>query len=199
MVVKNRFAPPDLALSLQLPKGWKVNNNPQYLEARDPKSGAVAQIGVIARNKDESAADALKRLSKNSELETQSTDYGATAITRVSSADGKSQPARVSAIILEDDTLLTLLGTADKKHFKETDARLLEINNSFQRLDAAQVAAIKAPRLHIIPRTNQSFGSLARDSALEYDAANRLRLLNRSFPSGKISQLETLKTVTLDD
>ena len=52
VVVKNRFAHPDLALSLQLPKGWKVNNNPQYLEARNPKNGAVAQIGVIARNKD---------------------------------------------------------------------------------------------------------------------------------------------------
>lgn len=199
VVVKNRFVHPDLALSLQLPKGWKVNNNPQFLEARNPKNGAVAQIGVIARNKKESAADALKRLGKDSDLKTKSTDYGATAITSVKSRDGNSQPARVSAIILEDDALLTLVGTADKKHFKETDARLLEINDSFRRLNAAQVAAIKVPRLHIIPRTNQSFGSLARDSALEYDAANRLRLLNRSFPSGKIKKLKTLKTVTLDD
>lgn len=199
VVVKNRFAHPELALSLQLPKGWKVNNNPQFLEARNPKNGAMAQIGVIKRSKDESAADGLKRLGKNNELKTQATDYGATAITRISSPGGKSQPARVSAIVLEDDALLTLIGTADKKHFKETDARLLEINDSFQRLDAAQVAAIKAPRLRIIPRTNQSFGSLARDSALEYDAANRLRLLNRSFPSGKISKLKTLKTVTLGD
>ena len=159
----------------------------------------MAQIGVIKRSKDESAADGLKRLGKDSKLKTQATDYGATAITRISSPEGKSQPARVSAIVLEDDALLTLIGTADKKHFKETDARLLEINASFQRLDAAQVAAIKAPRLRIIPRTNQSFGSLARDSALEYDAANRLRLLNRSFPSGKISKLKTLKTVTLGD
>jgi len=199
VVVKNRFAHPDLALSLQLPKGWKVNNNPQFLVARNPKSGAMVQIGVIERKKKESAAAALKRLGKGRELETQSTDYGATAITSVKLRDGNSQPARVSAIILEDDSLLTLLGTADKKHFKKTDVRLLEINDSFRRLDATQVAAIKAPRLHIIPRTNQSFGSLAQQSALEYDAVNRLRLLNRSFPSGKIKKLNTLKTVTLDD
>jgi predicted Zn-dependent protease len=199
VVVKNRFAHPELALSLQLPNGWKVNNNPQYLMASNPENGALVQIGVVARNKGESATEALRRLGKNSELEVQATDYGATTTTQVSASDGESQPARVSTIVLGDDNLLMLLGTSDKKHFKETDARLLEINRSFQRLDAAQVAAIRAPRLRIIPRTNQSFGTLARDSALEYDAANILRLLNRSFPSGKISNLTTLKTVTLDD
>jgi predicted Zn-dependent protease len=199
VVVKNRFAHPDLALSLQLPKGWKVNNNPQFLEAFDPKNGAMVQIGVVARNKDESAADALKRLTRHSELEPQSTDYGATATTHAKSRDGESQPARISAILLENDSLLMLVGTADKKHFTETDALLLEINRSFRRLDAAQVAAIKAPRLRIVPRGTQTFGSLARDSALEYDAVNLLRLLNRSFPSGKIGELKTLKTVTLDD
>jgi predicted Zn-dependent protease len=199
VVVKNRFAHPDLAISLQLPKGWKVNNNPQFLVARDPGSGGMVQIGVTERSKDESASAALKRLGKHSELETKSTDYGATAKTHVSTKDGKSQPARVSAIILEDDALLMLVGTADKKHFAETDARLLEINHSFRRLDAAQVAAIRAPRLRIIARSNQSFGTLARDSALEYDAVNLLRLLNRSFPSGEIGALKTLKTVTLDD
>jgi predicted Zn-dependent protease len=199
IVVKNRFAHPDLALSLQLPKGWKVNNNPQFLEAFNPKSGAMVQIGVTSREKNESAAEALKRLTRHSELETQSTNYGATAITQVKSGDGESQPARVSTIVLEDDSLLMLVGTSDKKHFTGTDALLLEINDSFKRLDAVEVAAIKAPRLRIIPRSNQTFGSLARDSALEYDAINRLRLLNRSFPSGKVGDLKTLKTVTLDD
>jgi predicted Zn-dependent protease len=68
-----------------------------------------------------------------------------------------------------------------------------------QNLDAAQVAAIKVPRLRIIPRGSQSFESLAQQSALGYDAVDILRLLNRLYPSGKIDKLSTLKTVTIDD
>jgi predicted Zn-dependent protease len=92
-----------------------------------------------------------------------------------------------------------LAGTASGTHFQAIDQQLLETNASFRHLDAAQVAAIKAPRLHFIPRNTQSFESLAQHSALEYDALNRLRLLNRSFPDGAITDLAMLKTVTLGE
>jgi hypothetical protein len=55
------------------------------------------------------------------------------------------------------------------------------------------------PRLQLAPRSNQSVASLAQQSALEPDAINRLRLLNRSFPDGKITRLNSLKTVALDE
>jgi predicted Zn-dependent protease len=92
-----------------------------------------------------------------------------------------------------------IVGTASSKHFEAIDQQLVESNASFQHLDAAQVATIKAPRLHIIARNTQSFESLAQQSALEYDALNRLRLLNRSFPDGRITDLVMLKTVTLGE
>jgi predicted Zn-dependent protease len=198
IVIKNRLTHPDLAIALQLPDGWKVDNNPQYLIARDPDTSAVIQIGVVHREQDESADKVLQRLTKNDELDTENTDYGATAHIKVKSG-GESQPARVSAILLNDDQVLTLLGTSSKKHYKLVDRQLIKTSNSFQHLDAAQVAAIKAPRLHIIARNTQSFESLAQQSALEYDAQNRLRLLNRSFPNGKISDIDQLKTVTLGE
>ena len=90
------------------------------------------------------------------------------------------------------------IGTSSDEHFKATDEQLLKTNASFRHLDPVQVAAIKAPRLHIIPRNTQSFESLAQQSALEYDALNRLRLLNRSYPDGKITDHVMLKTITLD-
>jgi hypothetical protein len=71
--------------------------------------------------------------------------------------------------------------------------------DGFQYLDAAQVAAIKAPRLQVIPRSSHSFESRALPRALEFDAINRLRLLHRSFPDGKITRLTRLKTVTLGE
>jgi len=198
IVTNNRFAHPDLAIALQLPDGWKVANNPQYLVARDPHTSAVIQLGVVPRERDESADAVLRRLTKNDELATVNTDYGATANIDVK-AGSESQPARVSAILLNEDLVVTLLGTSSKKHYKLVDRQLIITSNSFRHLDAAQVAAIKAPRLHVIERTTQSFESLAQQSALEYDALNRLRLLNRSFPDGRITDHVMLKTVTLDE
>ena len=83
--------------------------------------------------------------------------------------------------------------------FLGASARNPVTGDSFQHLDAAQVAAIKAPRLQVIPPSTQSFESLALLSALEFDAINRLRPLNRSFPIGKITRLDRLNTVTLGE
>ncbi len=198
VVVNNRFAHPDLAIALQLPAGWKVENNPQFLIARDPKGSALIQIGVISREKNESAGDALRRMTDNKDLKLEETENGATASTSVKLGD-ETQPARISAIPLDKKQMLTLIGTADKKHFKAADKAILATHKSFQKLDTAQVAAIRAPRLHVIPRGNYNFNSLAAQSALEYDAVNILRLLNRSFPRGNIGKLDKLKTVTLGD
>jgi predicted Zn-dependent protease len=199
VVVDNRFLHPDLAIALDLPKGWKVDNNPQFLEVREPQSSALMQISVVPREKNESAGAALKRLTGDKRLEFEDTDNGATASVSVNTGDGQSQPARISAIPLGKKSMLTLVGTADKKHFKLVEKELLQTAASLQNLDAAQVAAIKVPRLRIIPRGSQSFESLAQQSALGYDAVDILRLLNRSYPSGKIDKLSTLKTVTIDD
>jgi predicted Zn-dependent protease len=199
VVVNNTFAHPGLAIAVELPDGWKVDNNPQFLEARDPATSALLQIGVVTALEDESAADALERLGNTSELKVETTAYGATATGSTSAHDGKSQPARITAIPLQDDLMLILMGISQAKHFTATDRKFLATNASFRHLDPAQVAAIRAPRLHIIPRSAQSFKSLAQQSALEYEAINILRLLNRSFPKGDINSLTQIKTVSLED
>jgi len=199
VVVNNRFAHPELAIGLQLPRGWKVNNNPQFLEARNLETGALLQIGVTPLKKDESLDGLLKRLTQNKELKVSNKEYGVTSSIRVKPGDGEYQPARVSAIALENSQALTLLGTSGRDHFSDTDKRLLEVNQSFRHLNQAQVDAIKAPRLKIVRRNVESFATLAKQSALEYEAENTLRLLNRAFPNGNIVTFDKLKTVTLDD
>ena len=199
IVANNHFAHPELAFALQLPRGWKVRNNPDFLEARDPGSGALVQITMETRNRNESLDAFLRRLTGNTKLQVVATDYGVTARTRVKPRGGDYQPARVSAISLRQSEVLTLLGTAPKNKFAATDGRLLEINQSFTRLDQAQIDAIAVPRLQIVDRNSQSFASLARQSAIEYDAESILRLLNRAYPGGEISNIGRLKTVTVDD
>ena len=199
IVVNNRFAHPELGFALQLPAGWKVRNDPDFLMARDADSGALVQIGMVNLKPDESLAALLHRLTEDSELEVSKTGYGVTAQTQVKLKGGASQPARLSAISLQEARALTLFGSAASKEYPAIDKKLLQINQSFTRLSQAQVAAIKAPRLRVIGRKAQTFDSLARHSAIEYDAENILRLLNRAFPNGDINTIGKLKTVTRDD
>jgi predicted Zn-dependent protease len=199
IVANNRFSHPELAIGLQLPKGWKVKNNPQFLQARNSATGALVQIGVTSLNKNESLEGLLKRLTKSQELKVSKQVYGVTASTRVRPSGGDNQPARISAIELDNSQALTLFGTSTRDHFSDTDEQLLKINQSFRHLNQAQIDAIKPPRLKIVKRDVQSFEALARQSALEYDAVNTLRLLNRAFPKGDISALDKLKTIAIDD
>ena len=199
IVVNNRFAHPELGFALQLPANWKVRNDPDFLMARNPATGALVQIGLVDLKKDEKLPALLKRLTQNSELKVSKTSYGVTAKTRVKPQGGDKQPARLSAIPLQNSQVLTLLGSSVKKKFPATDKKLLEVNQSFTRLSPAQIDAIDAPRLQIISRKSQSFDSLARQSAIDYQAESILRLLNRAFPKGDINTLDKLKTVTLDD
>jgi predicted Zn-dependent protease len=199
IVVDNRFAHPELGFALQLPDDWKVRNNPDFLFARDPDSGAILQIGLVQRKKDESMPDLLRRLTENDDLAVSKTDYGVSAKTRVKPRGGEAQPARLSAIPLRESHALTLLGTAATKKYPAAEKKILAVNRSFTRLDQAQIDAIKAPRLHIVDRKSHSFASLSRQSAIDHDAESILRLLNRAFPSGDINSIDKLKIVTLDE
>ena len=83
--------------------------------------------------KNETAAGLLRRLTKGSDLAVEQTAYGATARTQARIAGG-SQPARVSAIKLDQKQVLFIAGTSAKGNFDATDLQLLAINASFTRL-----------------------------------------------------------------
>ncbi len=195
----NRFTHPDFGFTLRLPENWEINNYPEFLQGRNPKTGAIVQIGVSRLGKAESPADLLKRMSNNKKLKISKKKYGVTAKTRVKSSAGDEQPARISAIALKNPLALTLLGTATKDQFADTEKHLRQINQSFRRLSEAEINAIEVPRLRIVNRKSQSFESLAAQSAIGYEAESVLRLLNRAYPAGDISKINNLKTVVLDD
>jgi predicted Zn-dependent protease len=199
IVVGNRFAHPGMGFALQFPEGWDLRNNPDYLYATNPQTGALLQVGLSALEGDESLTALLRRLTGKDDLEVANTANGATALVSVRVAEAGRQPARLSAISLDGKRALTLLGTSPEDAFAETDRKVIGVSQSFERLDAAQIAAIEVPRLRIVKRGEQSFASLARESAIAYDAESIIRLLNRAFPDGEIGALEQVKTVTVDN
>ena len=199
ILANNLFSHPELAFSLQLPETWEVNNYPEFLQARNPQNAAIVQVGVNGLKKDESPGGLLKRLSNDEKLEVSSNENGATARIMAKPRNGDEQPARISAIALDSSLALTLLGTSTEDQFAATDKALLGIIQSFRRLSPAQVDAIEVPRLHIVSRNIDSFETLAEQSAIEYEAVDILRLLNRAYPDGNIDKIKNLKTVTFDD
>ncbi len=199
VVYRSRFSHPQLAFRLDLPRGWQVQNRPEILQVRDPASGAVLQIGVEKLAADESPGEFLRRFSKDMDLDVKTQSYGVTAVISVRPRGGETQPARLSAIELDQRQLLILLGTASGKQFAAIDEILLGVNLSFSRLTPEEAAAIGGPRLQVRSRQGETFASLAASSAIEERAEDIIRLLNRSFPDGDIHSLDSVKTVIIDE
>lgn len=196
VVTGSRFAHPELAFSLDFPHGWNLINRPEFLQALDPDGSALIQVGLATLEANESLKKMLHRLTGDSSLEVTQTAYGVTARTRVKPRNGDFQPAVISAIALDKGRALTLLGTAEPEQFEAAKPTLLAVNSGFRRLDPAQIAALKFPRLRIVDAAAyRDFAALARASTIGQNAEDRLRLLNRAFPDGKIYTLKRVKMV----
>lgn len=197
VILQNRFIHTGLGIALQFPRQWQITNLPNRLIARDHKSGVLVQLSLKSLHEGENSAGLLRRLTNNSELSVENMAFGVTARSSVSIA-GKSQPARVSAIDLDEKQVLFIAGTSAKDRFAATDLKLQAINVSFTRLSDSQIKNIKTPALHIIEaKAGDDFAALASQSSIDQDAENILRLLNRAFPDGTISAAQKLKVITL--
>ena len=130
VVIDNRFMHAELGIALQFPDGWKVDNLPTALVSRNPANSAQTHVRLVSLQENESLGAMLKRVTKNSALVVEEQNYGATARSQAT-ISGNQQPARVSAIKLEDNQALFLAGTSSKADFKKTDSELLAINRSF--------------------------------------------------------------------
>lgn len=198
VVVNNRFLHPGLAISIQFPEKWQVNNSPEALMARDHASGAIVQIIPVALKQKESLQDLLKRQTNNSKLIVKKHEFGASTITQASTGNS-NQPARLSALKVDNSQALLVIGTSKKESFKTSDTQFMKINQSFSLLSAEDRASIASPVLAVIKASkNDSFQSLAKSSPINFEAENILRLLNRAFPEGDIVINQPIKIIKND-
>ena len=199
VVVNNRFMHPKLGIGIQFPKEWQVTNSAEALIASNFNSAAIVQLSMAKLEKNESLQSLLKRITRNQNLPVESHSFGATAITTVT-LSGQKQPARISALELDQFLAFFVIGTSPEQTFSQTDKMFLAINQSFSRLTSQQMADIKRPKITIINAgKGDTFGALAKKTALNYDAENILRLLNRAFPRGEVRVGQAVKIVTIDE
>ena len=195
VILQNRFIHAKMGIAIQFPTRWQITNNPRNLLARDPESGALVQLSLITLEKGENSAQFLRRITNNSKLNVEQMAYGVTALSQAT-VSGKSHPARVSAIYLKENQVLFVAGTSKEDQFSATDLELLAINASFSRLSNKQIKEIKTPVVKIIKtKAGDDFVSLASLSAINHDAENILRLLNRGFPDGTVKVSQKLKVI----
>ncbi len=199
VVVNNRFMHPNLGIAIEFPKHWQVTNSPESLLARNHDTGAIAQLSMVQLEQKESLHELLKRQTKDDKLAVKTYSFGTSALTQVKIGNS-NQPARISALKLNQKQAIFFIGTSPKNRFSKTDSELLKINQSFTRLSDEQMAAIDSPTLRVVKAgKTDSFSALAQQSPISYDAESTLRLLNRAFPTGNITPKQSLKIIGLDD
>jgi predicted Zn-dependent protease len=197
VILRSRFIHTKLGIALQFPSHWQIINNVNGLFAREQESGALLQLSVEHLLQGENSVGLLRRLTNNDKLSVEQLGYGVTARSQAS-IKGERQPARVSAINLDEKQVLFIAGTSAKEQFAATDQELRAINASFTRLSDKQIKSIKTPELKIIEaKAGDNFAALASQSSINGDAENTLRLLNRAFPDGTISASQKLKIIEL--
>jgi predicted Zn-dependent protease len=195
----NLFSHPGLAIELQFPKHWQVQNQPENLLATDPDSSTQFQMSVKNAEENESSSALLKRLIGDENLQIETISEGVTASTSIT-VNKENRKAQITAIKLDSSQHLLLVGFSIEEEFKSGRSEFLVINNSFRRLSPAEVAQIKSPEIEIIKVTSGiSYQALAGQSAVDYDAESRIRLINQAFPEGEINEYSIIKTIIRND
>jgi predicted Zn-dependent protease len=196
LIIKNRFMHADLGIAIQFPSTWNLVNQPDALLAKNPQKSTQARVRLVTLQENESLEAFLKRITNDNALAVEKQNYGSTARTQAT-VSGNKQPARVSVIKLDKNQALFIVGTSTGEDFNSANSELLAINRSFIRLSVKQISEIKTPQLEVIRVTSSdSFASIARQSAIENDAEDILRLLNGAFPDGGMEARLRLKTIT---
>ena len=198
IVVDNRFMHPGLGIGIQFPEGWNIHNQAEFLLGINEQQKIRWQMTLQQLEAKETPSQLLKRLTKNNDLAVKTNKIGASTTTQIK-VDKATQPALLSAIKLDNSQALLIVGSSPESNFGKARPVLTNINDSFKRLSSKEIANIKPPRIKVINvKSSDKFSQLASKSALKEDPVSRIRLLNRAYPDGNISDYKNLKTIILD-
>ncbi len=197
----NKFYHRELNIKLDLPKGWRIQNQPNRLVAIAPGNEGLLQITAVDINKRISPKQFLKQRLKLNKLQNgerfrSNNLKGYTAISSVSRTIYGTRLMRF-VVIYKNNTAWIFQGLAkDEKKPYKFDSDIIKTARSFRSLTAAERKKAEPRRLHIITaKSNTRFAKLARQSQLGANAEARLRLLNKFYPDGEPTKGTPLKII----
>jgi len=197
----NKFYHRELNISLELPRGWRIENQANRIVAIAPGNKGLLQITAVDINKRISPKQFLKqrlKLDKIQNGENIKTNQleGYTAISSVSRTIYGTRQVRF-VVIYKNNTAWVFQGLAkDEKTPYRFDDEIINTAKSFRTLTAAEREQAKPRRLHIITtKQNTRFADLAAQSQLGPNAEAQLRLLNKHYPDGEPTPGTALKII----
>ena len=191
----NEFYHGPLNFYISSPETWEIINTPNQLIFSSPYGQAVLQMTLEDLNFKETPKDYLRRFVSNTfeeeELKINSLD-GYTAIIKRS-----GRLSRI-AVIFKGDKVYRFIGSLEDREsdINQYDSRFLRIINSFRKLTKEEQDFSKPLRIRTyLVRNGDSYESLAKDSSININAEDQLRLLNGDYPDKKLNIGRMIKIV----
>ena len=191
----NEFYHGPLNFYISSPETWEIINTPNQLIFTSPYGQAVLQMTLEDLNFKETPKDYLRRFVSNTfeeeELKINSLD-GYTAIIKRS-----GRLSRI-AVIFKGDKVYRFIGSLEDREsdINQYDSRFLRIINSFRKLTKEEQDFSKPLRIRTyLVKNGDSYESLAKDSSININAEDQLRLLNGDYPDKKLNIGRMIKIV----
>ncbi len=190
----------DLDITFAFPQGWLIDNKPAYVQGRNTSDTSLIVFTVEDRNfRNQTPHEFLKSKSgkKNlpgKELSIAGLD-GYTALTEIRTPYGTKQ-GRVSVLFADKKAYLFRAASRTEEGFQALEPLFFETVGSLRRLTEEDVDALQQPTIRLVRvKPEDTFASLAKESAFSSHAEEQLRLLNGMYPDGKLQPGQLIKTV----
>lgn len=201
IVRNNAFYHAKLNAKLLAPQGWRIENRPDKLLFIAPNQAALLQIELLPHPQKHSAKkvllDHLKRrsLSESASLSANGMQ-GYTGVTVINNTPFGKRKVRYSVWLRDQYAWVFAATTKQPGDFKRFAPAFEQAVNSLDKLSKKDRQLAQPLRLKVIRTTADSrYKTLAADSSLGSYAESQLRLLNASYPAGRLAPNTLIKTV----
>ena len=191
----NEFYHGPLNFYISSPETWEIINTPNQLIFSSPYGQAVLQMTLEDLNFKETPKDYLRRFVSNTFEEEELKINSLNGYTAIIKRSGRL--SRI-AVIFKGDKVYRFIGSLEDREsdINQYDSRFLRIINSFRKLTKEEQDFSKPLRIRTyLVRNGDSYESLAKDSSININAEDQLRLLNGDYPDKKLNIGRMIKIV----
>lgn len=187
-----RFYHKSLNITLAIPEGWNLENQPQQLVGVRSDGEAAIIIRLDNLKGSENAAQYLHRNFQNLQSGEKISDGGYTGVASGNTPFGV-QSFRVSSLPYQDNKVFVLAGFA---RAGRPDQAMLQTTKSIRTLKDSEVKLATAQRITLVrAKSGDTISSLAKKTDLGKYAVDQLRLLNGMYPDGEPVPGQLIKTI----
>lgn len=183
-----------LGISVQFPRGWRVQNQPDRVVAINPQSTALVELKPGPKNTQ--PIDTLQKglkLDQGARYEKGSVN-GNPAAFAAGAQQGK--PVLVAAINYNNTQYLLAGMAKDGTTYNQNRSALKDSINSFREISQQERQMARPHVIRVIQaQTGMTMAGLASQSPLGASAESQLRLMNDLYPSGEPKPGQLIKIV----